>query len=138
MHGRRDELDPRLLQELMRRRLTRRGFLRSAGVGAVGIGAASLLASCGGTTGAGDTEVTPADLYGGPMEDEVQFANWPVYIDKAKDPETGERYSPSLRMFEEETGVTVNYAEVIQENASFFGKLQPQLQAGSRPAGTSS
>ena len=130
MHGWRDELELRRLQEVMRRKLTRRGFLKGAGIGAAGIGAASVLPSCGGGIGTGETDVTPADLFGGPMEDEVHFANWPVYIDKAKDPETGERYSPSLRMFEEETGVSVNYAEVIQENASFFGKLQPQLQAG--------
>jgi spermidine/putrescine transport system substrate-binding protein len=60
----------------------------------------------------------------------VDFANWPIYIDKAKDPNTGERYIPSLRQFTQETGITVTYKEVIQDNPSFFGKLEPQLAAG--------
>jgi spermidine/putrescine transport system substrate-binding protein len=115
------------LQEAMRRRLTRRTFLRAAGVGAAGISMSSLLAACGGGGGTGGT---PEGLFDGPVEGEIDFANWPIYIDKAHDPDTGERYSPSLRMFEKETGIEVNYKEVIQENASFFGKLQPQLQAG--------
>ena len=128
---RRVALDLQRLQDAMRRRLTRRGFLRAAGVGAAGISVGSLLASCGGeSAGPG----TPEEIFAGPPEGKVEFANWPVYIDKAKDPETGERYIPSLRLFEEETDTSVNYAEVIQENASFFGKLQPQLQAG-QPTG---
>ena len=116
------------VQRLMRGRLTRRSFMRAAGVGAAGISLASVLAACGsGSTGpSGD----PSQIFSGKPEGHVEFANWPVYIDKAKDEQTGERYIPSLRMFEEETGITVAYSEVIQENASFFGKLQPQLQAG--------
>lgn len=120
------------LHDLLRRRLTRRGFLRAAGVGAVGVSLPSLLASCGPEQG--PREVDVRELFSGPPEGEVEFANWPVYIDKAKDEETGERYSPTLRKFEEETGITVTYKEVIQDNASFFGKLQPQLQAG-QPTG---
>ncbi len=61
---------------------------------------------------------------------EINFSNWPLYMDKAKDNETGERYSPSLRAFEEQTGLTVNYNDEINENASFFGELQPQFEAG--------
>jgi spermidine/putrescine transport system substrate-binding protein len=119
------------MQEILRRRLTRRGFIRGAGVGVAGISLGSLLAACGQeTTGGGGTNVEPTDIFGGPPEGQVEWANWPVYIDKAKDPESGERYSPSLRAFEQQTGTTVNYAEVIQENASFFGKIQPQLAAG--------
>jgi spermidine/putrescine transport system substrate-binding protein len=33
-------------------------------------------------------------------------------------------------MFEEETGITVNYNDEINDNAAFFGELQPQLEAG--------
>jgi spermidine/putrescine transport system substrate-binding protein len=127
MNGSLETRELRYLHEAMRRRLTRRRFLRAAGIGAAGIGMASVLGACGGEGGTGET---PAGLFEGPVEGEVDFANWPIYIDKAKDPETGERYIPSLRRFEKETGIEVTYKEVIQENASFFGKLQPQLQAG--------
>lgn len=123
--------DTRALQ-LMRHRLTRRGFMRAAGVGAAGISLASVLAACGSET-TGPTGA-PSEIFTGEPGDEVMFANWPIYIDKAKDPDTGERYIPSLRMFEEETGITVTYKEVIQENASFFSKIQPNLQAG-QPTG---
>lgn len=127
--------DLRRMQQILRRRLTRRGFIRGAGVGVAGISLGSLLAACGEeTTPGGGGGAEPTDVFGGAPEGHVEWANWPVYIDKAKDPQSGERYSPSLRAFEEQTGTTVNYAEVIQENASFFGKIQPQL-AGGDPTG---
>ena len=129
MDGPTEGTDLRLMQEVLRRRLTRRGFIRGAGVGAVGISLGSLLAACGGDTGT-SAGLDPAEIFAGDPVGPVNFANWPIYIDKAKDAETGERYIPSLRQFTRETGVEVVYKEVIQENASFFGKLQPQLQAG--------
>lgn len=127
------EPDLRLLGEAMRHRLTRRGFIRGAGMGIAGISLGSLLAACGednGAGGDGGDGLDPVDLFGGEPVGPVNFANWPIYIDKAKDEETGERYIPSLTTFTDETGIAVDYKEVIQENASFFGKLQPQLQAG--------
>ncbi len=123
--------EPFAFRELLRHRLTRRGFLRAAGVGAVGVSLPPFLAACA-REGPGAVDV--GDVFAGPPEGEVSFANWPLYIDKARDPETGERYSPSLRKFEERTGIAVTYKEVIQDNESFFGKLQPQLQAG-QPTG---
>ncbi len=123
-----DDADLGFLQEVLRHRLTRRGFLRAAGVGAAGLGLPPLLAACARETGTAGVDVH--ELFSGPPEGQVNFANWPIYIDKAKDPETGERYVPTLRKFEEETGISVIYKEVIQDNPSFFGKLQPQLQAG--------
>lgn len=124
--------DERALRQLMRGRLTRRGFLRAAGAGAAGISLGSLLSACGSETSGPSGE--PSEIFSGDPEGHVEFANWPVYIDKAKDEDSGERYSPSLRLFEEETGITVTYKEVIQENASFFSKIQPNLQAG-QPTG---
>ena len=63
---------------------------------------------------------------GGEPEDELNFANWPLYIDQDED--TGE--SPTLQEFEEETGISVNYTESIEDNQSFFGTVQPTLAAG--------
>jgi spermidine/putrescine transport system substrate-binding protein len=111
----------------MRYRLTRRGFLRAAGVGAGALGLSSLLAACGGEPA---VETGPKEVFTGSPGDTISFANWPLYIDKTKDPETGERYSPSLQAFTKQTGIDVNYKEAIQDNPVFFGKIQPQLAAG--------
>jgi spermidine/putrescine transport system substrate-binding protein len=52
---------------------------------------------------------------------EVEFANWPLYIDP------GHR---TLQEFTATTGVTVDYTEVIQDTPSWFAKINPILQAG--------
>jgi spermidine/putrescine transport system substrate-binding protein len=41
---------------------------------------------------------------------------------------------PSLQEFTKETGIKVNYKEVINENAAFLGKINPSLKAG-QPTG---
>ena len=53
----------------------------------------------------------------------LDFANWPLYIDRAHGTH------PSLDKFEKQTGITVNYKSVIQENASFFAQISPVLRA---------
>ncbi len=121
-----------MLQEAMRRRLSRRTVLRGAGVGAAGLGLSSLLAACGGGGGGGtggEGRPDPSEIFGQEPGPVVNFANWPLYIDQAKDKE-GNVYYPSLRLFEKETGIKVNYETVIQSNEEFFGKIQPQLAAG--------
>lgn len=120
-----------VVRDVMRSRLTRRGFLQAAGIGAGAIGLSSLLGACGaGSTGPAASQ----DVFTGEPGSTINFANWPLYIDKAKDPETGARYSPSLRAFTEKTGIDVSYKEAIQDNPVFFGKIQPQLSAG-QPTG---
>ena len=70
---------------------------------------------------------TPGEpVGGGEPEDELNFANWPLYIDQDED--TVE--SPTLQAFEEATGIAVNYTESIEDNQSFFGTVQPALAAG--------
>ena len=51
----------------------------------------------------------------------IDFANWPLYMDPKK---------PELEQFTRQTGISVTYKEVIQENAGFFAKVRPQLAAG--------
>ena len=62
---------------------------------------------------------------GGEPEGELQFANWPLYID-----DDGEGNRPTIQQFEEATGVDVTYTEAIEDNTSFFGTIQPALAAG--------
>ncbi|HEY7024134.1 MAG TPA: extracellular solute-binding protein [Candidatus Limnocylindrales bacterium] len=59
----------------------------------------------------------------------VSWANWPVYIDIADDGSY-----PTIDKFTSETGIQVQYHEDINDNSEFFGKIQPDLQAG-RPTG---
>lgn len=72
-------------------RLTRREFLRDAGasVGAVGLGA--MFASCARSVTAGST-------FEAPTAGILNFANWPLYIDK-KRLANGTVISPSLADF---------------------------------------
>jgi spermidine/putrescine transport system substrate-binding protein len=56
----------------------------------------------------------------------LTFSNWPLYIDV--DPKTHRH--PSLDQFTKRYGVKVNYIEDINDNASFFGKIQAQLARG--------
>ncbi|HEX6469375.1 MAG TPA: spermidine/putrescine ABC transporter substrate-binding protein [Streptosporangiaceae bacterium] len=51
----------------------------------------------------------------------VNFANWPLYMDPKH---------PELKKFTAATGITVTYKEVIQDDPSWFAKIQPQLAAG--------
>lgn len=121
-----------LLQEAMRTRLSRRRVLRGAGMGVAGMSLASLLAACGGGGGGGEGGnggLSPSEIFGQEPGPVVNFANWPLYLDQAKDKD-GNVYYPSLKLFTKKTGIEVNYETVIQSNEEFFGKIQPQLAAG--------
>jgi spermidine/putrescine transport system substrate-binding protein len=84
--------------------------------------AALVLAACGDDTvgGGSDAEVTTAEA--GPVKGKLAISTWPGYIDPGKE--------GTVKEFEEETGVEVDYIEDINDNDAFFGKLQPQLEAG--------
>lgn len=124
-------IDPALLRGLTQRRLSRRDLFKTAGVGVGALSLASILAACGsGDSGSGGSTAAATIDWAGEPTKTLNFANWPLYIDRAKDPATGDVVHPSLETFTDETGIAVNYREVIQANASFFGKIQPQLAAG--------
>jgi spermidine/putrescine transport system substrate-binding protein len=129
----RSMVDPAAMNRVMRNRLTRRTVLKGAGMGVAGFSVASFLAACGGGGGAGGgEELDPTQVFSGEPGDTLDFANWPFYLDQTKDKD-GDVYYPSIRQFQEETGITVNYADVINDNAEFFGKIQPLLAGGDDP-----
>jgi spermidine/putrescine transport system substrate-binding protein len=81
------------------------------------------LAACGGgdsggIEGGGDQEAEAVKLEGKPSGS-LTISNWPLYIDKATVP-----------AFEKESGVSVKYIEDVNDNAEFFGKVQPLLAQG--------
>jgi spermidine/putrescine transport system substrate-binding protein len=84
--------------------------------------AASLgLAACGGGSGisggsSGSSETVTVE---GKPTGELTISNWPLYIDRQTVPD-----------FEAATGVSVKYIEDVNDNAEFFGKMQPLLAEG--------
>src|SRR5437868_414296 len=109
--------DPAFLRGMT---VSRRDALKLAAV-------ALSLSACGiaGKKVAAPKQNAVADYWTGKKQTgSLRFANWPLYIDK-----DGKHY-PSLELFKKETGISVSYTEAIQENGTWFGKIQPQLAAG--------
>jgi spermidine/putrescine transport system substrate-binding protein len=52
---------------------------------------------------------------------ELNFANWADYIDPSHE---------TLKLFTKATGIQVNYEEVIEDDNSFFAKIDPLIRAG--------
>lgn len=104
------------MRELVRAQLSRRGVI--AGVG--GLGAVGLLAACGTKS---DSNSEPASGAGGGT---VRWANWTLYLDID---ESGKNY-PSLDAFQKESGIKVDYKEDVDDNDTFYGKVQGQLKLG--------
>jgi len=99
--------------------LTRRELLRRAGLGAGALGFGAILVACG-------EDGTPS--FRDDANGVVNFANWPLYIDKVETPTGNVR--PSLDRFTERTGIQVNYREVIPDADEFFQQIEPYLAAG--------
>jgi spermidine/putrescine transport system substrate-binding protein len=122
----------KLLASMPRRTMSRRSLFRHAGAGAGAAGLSALLAACGvpgeGAGGGGGTAPEPKSVFEGQPAGILNFANWPLYIDKAR--KEGEVVYPSIEIFTKQTGIKVNYKEVINDNAEFFGTIQPSLDAG--------
>ena len=115
-------------------RLTRLELLRArAPLGGAVLTLPGFLAACGGGSdgAAGGSDDAAAKQ----LAKTLRFSNWPLYIDI--DEKTKKR--PTLEQFKEKTGVNVNYVEDINDNATYFGKIQgAALAAASRSTATSS
>ena len=124
--------------------LTRRRFLQGSAL--VGFGA--FLAACGAGATESQTPATPFVPTAPPAATPqpgtptplpsptgpLQFANWPAYIDLTGKAATAQQYSkgssPTIEQFKAKYKVDVNYVEAIEDNKTFYAKIQPQLQAG--------
>jgi spermidine/putrescine transport system substrate-binding protein len=119
-------LDPALLRGLTMPRISRRDALRGAGL----LGASAFLAACG-VEGSNEEDKAPqaSGFWASQTKaGKLDFANWPLYMDQDK--VKGKTVYPSLLQFTKETGIKVNYKEVINENDAFLGKINPSLKAG--------
>ena len=100
--------------------LTRRKLLERGVLGGAAIAFPSIAAACGGSTkSSGGTTAVKQQL-----AKTLHFSNWPFYID------TKGQTRPSLVEFQKRSGVHVDYREDINDNASFFGKVQGPLRRG--------
>jgi spermidine/putrescine transport system substrate-binding protein len=106
----------------MTERITRQVFLRRAAVSGSVLTVPGLLAACGGgstsPSGGGSTEAHK-------LAKTLHFSNWTLYIDN----KPGGKH-PSLDQFQKKYGVHVDYREDINDNPSFFSKIQPDLSRG--------
>jgi spermidine/putrescine transport system substrate-binding protein len=104
-------------------RYSRREAFTLGGLAAAGLG----LAACGVPDAGQAVSTSPpesaAQKYWAAQKKhgQVDFANWPLYIDP--DHET-------LKLFTASTGITVNYAEVIQDDPSWFAAISPIIRSG--------
>jgi spermidine/putrescine transport system substrate-binding protein len=109
----------------MTNQLTRLELLRRAAAGGTVLTLPGLLAACGGgdddEEAGGSTSTAQKQL-----ADTLRFSNWTLYIDRNE--KTKE--SPTLEQFKQKTGTTVKYVEDINDNATYFGKIQRPLSQG--------
>ncbi|CAM3623007.1 spermidine/putrescine ABC transporter substrate-binding protein [Nocardiopsis rhodophaea] len=109
--------DPALARGLTRARLSRRSMLQMSGLTAAGLA----LTACG-VQGQGAKKAPDASFWEGRKSNgSLAFANWPLYMDSER---------TQLTQFTERTGIKVTYDEAVQENHSWFGKIQPKLANG--------
>ena len=101
--------------------LTRRELLQRGAAGGAALTIPGLLAACGGTSKAGAGSTTSHQL-----AKTLNFSNWTLYMDTNNKTHT----NPSLVAFKKQTGVGVSYVEDINDNASFFAKIQGPLSRG--------
>jgi spermidine/putrescine transport system substrate-binding protein len=101
--------------------LTRRDLLRRAAASSALLTVPGVLAACGGSSSKSSSSGSDHTL-----AKTLHFSNWPYYIDTNNKTHS----HPSLQDFQKKTGVQVAYTEDINDNASFFAKIQGQLSRG--------
>ncbi|MGW5372418.1 polyamine ABC transporter substrate-binding protein [Streptomyces sp. NPDC004009] len=113
------------------RGLTRRGLLRAA----AGAAALAPLAACSVPgarvhvpTGKAEIAAAVTDFWSGKKRSgRLDFVNYTQYIDV--DPADQGKH-PTLDAFTRESGIRVTYNELIDDSASWFGKIQPEFASG--------
>jgi spermidine/putrescine transport system substrate-binding protein len=105
-------------------RFSRRGLLRTGGgVAFAGLSVAALKLPMFSVSGA---RQDPADCRATDMsssQHELVVSNWPAYIDPRK------KATSTTSVFEQRTGITVDYTDDINDNAEFFAKVKNQMGA---------
>jgi spermidine/putrescine transport system substrate-binding protein len=98
---------------------TRRKLLERAAAGGAVLTLPGFLAACGGTSSKSASSSHK-------LAKTLNFSNWTLYIDI----NNKTKAHPSLDQFQKQFGVHVNYTEDINDNATYFGKIQGPLSRG--------
>jgi len=110
-------------------RLSRRSVLLGAAglatLAACGTGLSTPSGSGGGGGGTAAAKPSPAADRSA-TEKVVNWANWTLYLDYD---EKTKKY-PTLEAFQKQTGIKATYAEDIDDNDTYYGKIQSQLRNG--------
>jgi spermidine/putrescine transport system substrate-binding protein len=107
----------------MTHQLTRRQLIERGALGGAAILVPGWLAACGGSSSSSSATTTGA-AGSQKLAKTLHFSNWTYYID------TKGQTNPTLDAFQKKFGVHIDYREDINDNASFFGKIQGQLSRG--------
>ena len=111
----------RALDAMQASGLSRRTLMKRGGAGALSLGLVGFLAACGDDDGGGgssEAKVIPK----GEISKNLTFANWPYYIEDAKE--------PTFDKFQREYGTRTKYIEEVNDNVEFFGKVRQQYAQG--------
>lgn len=101
---------------------SRRTVLRGAGtVAFLGASAAALKLPLFATEGAAQeaAECRAPDVSS--SDKRLVISNWPQYIDPRKKP------TSTVSVFQQRTGITVDYSDDVNDNAEFYGKVRNQM-----------
>src|SRR5688500_15300211 len=95
--------------------VTRRRVLGGMSAGALALASGGVLSACG-TEGASQTEAScdSGDLSA--EEKDVIWSNWPAYIDPIQQDDS------TLSQFEQQSGISVEYNDDVNDNSDFYGK----------------
>ena len=112
-----------VVQAMSGGRFSRRSLM--AGAGALGAGA--FLSACGTSGTSTSSSGKPKAAVDKSKTDKVvNWANWALYLDY--DDKT--KVYPTLDKFQQTTKIKATYAEDIEDNDSYFAKIQAQLKTG--------
>jgi spermidine/putrescine transport system substrate-binding protein len=102
---------------------SRRAFVQRLGAAGFALtGASTLLAACGGVEGTANKDTTTqnkAVTHPKVAISQLNFSNWPLYVDKKV-----------LKDWDKQTGGKLKYTEDINDNEEFFGKIRQPLAQG--------
>jgi spermidine/putrescine transport system substrate-binding protein len=102
---------------------TRQELLRRGLAGSALLTVPGLLAACGGSGSKSSATTTGGKQQ---LAKTLHFSNWTLYIDVNNKTKS----HPSLQEFQQKYGTHVDYVEDINDNASYFGKIQGALSRG--------
>lgn len=112
-----DPMIRRLVQQARASQLSRRTML------AGGVGGASALALAACAPGGSTAPTAPPDV--SDSDKTLNWSNWPLYLDEDDDGN-----HPTLDAFIEQTGIQVSYNVDVDDNNTYYGRVNDQLALG--------